>query len=205
MIASEFILTQEEAITLKLTDAYSVHRIIYDLFEDVRSDEEKKKSISSGILFVDKGVQDGKYIIWILSTRPPRNPLRGSLQYRQISDSFLTHDRYIFEVIMNPTRRESSSKKIVAIQAGEALRKWFLEKAPQTWGFRVNENTLRVDMLKPQKFWKNGNSAVTHSKARFIGDLQVVDRDKFAESFRRGIGRGRAFGFGFLQVIPIAK
>jgi len=205
MIASELVLLREEAIALRLTDAYSIHRIVYDLFEDVRSDEEKKKSVPSGILFADKGIRDGKRLILILSNRSPKNPLRGALRSRSLPDSFLIHDRYIFEVTMNPSKREKKSGKTIAIRGYDAIRKWFLEKAPEAWGFRVNEETFRVEMMTTQRFWKSEDNRVTQSSATFMGNLQVIDRGKFAESIQRGIGRGRAFGFGFLQVVPIVK
>ncbi len=205
MIASEFVLTREDAIALRLTDAYSVHRIVYDLFEDVRTEEEKKKSIPSGIMFADKGICDGKHLILILSNRPPKNPSQGTIQSRPIPDLFLAHNRYLFEVTLNPTKREKSSGRTIAIRGDETLRKWFIEKALESWGFRPNEATLRLETNTTQRFWKNENQQVTHSSVTFLGDLQVVDKDKFAESFRQGIGRGRSFGFGFFQIVPILK
>jgi CRISPR system Cascade subunit CasE len=37
----------------------------------------------------------------------------------------------------------------------------------------------------------------------FIGKLKVTDRIKFKESFRKGIGRAKGFGFGLFQIVPI--
>lgn len=34
---------------LRVTDAYSLHRVVYSLFDDVRSDAEKAASHTSGI------------------------------------------------------------------------------------------------------------------------------------------------------------
>lgn len=34
---------------LKITDGYSLHRVVYSLFDDVRSDEQKQGSVASGI------------------------------------------------------------------------------------------------------------------------------------------------------------
>ncbi len=205
MIASELILTQEDAIALRLTDAYSIHRIVYDLFEDIRTDEEKKNSIPSGILFADKGVRDGKHLISILSNRPPKNPILGTLRSRPIPDSFLSHGQYIFEVTLNPTKREKNSGKLITIRGHETIRKWFTDKALESWGFRPNEATLRVETNTVQRFRKNENQQVTHSSVTFLGDLQVIDQNKFANSFRQGIGRGRSFGFGLFQIIPTLK
>jgi CRISPR system Cascade subunit CasE len=35
------------------------------------------------------------------------------------------------------------------------------------------------------------------------GELEIVDRSLFIKSFQQGIGRGRAFGFGLLQIAPL--
>lgn len=205
MIVSELVLTREEAIALKLMDTYSVHRIVYDLFEDVRTEKEKTESVPSGILFTDKGIRDDKRLILILSNRPPRIPQQGTLQCRPLSDSFLMHDRYRFEVKMNPTKREKSSGKTIAIRGFEAIRLWFLERATEAWGFRVNEEGLRVNITSDQRFWKNPHNKVTQAVATFSGELEVVNREKFINSIQNGIGRGRAFGFGLLQVVPVLK
>ena len=44
---------------------------------------------------------------------------------------------------------------------------------------------------------------VTHNSASFVGKLKVMDRAKFQESFRKGIGRAKGFGFGLFQIIPL--
>ena len=38
--------------------------------------------------------------------------------------------------------------------------------------------------------------------ATLKGELRVTDLDYFRQSFLQGIGRGRAFGFGLLQIVP---
>jgi CRISPR system Cascade subunit CasE len=44
---------------------------------------------------------------------------------------------------------------------------------------------------------------VTNNAARITGVLRVVDKEKFQSSFYQGLSRGRAFGFGLLQIVPI--
>lgn len=204
MIASELILSREDAINLKLTDAYSVHRIVYDLFEDIRSDAEKKSSVPSGILFVDKGIKSDKRIILILSNRHPKKPSRGTLNTQSVSDAFLAYGRYRFQVVLNPTKREKSSGKTVAIIGREAIRDWFIANASEKWGFQVRPETFIVETCQSQRF-KKANHQVTQSTATFTGELYVTNRELFIDSFRRGVGRGRAFGFGLLQIVPMAS
>lgn len=52
-------------------------------------------------------------------------------------------------------------------------------------------------------FPRDDGRNVTLSKARIIGELAVTDRDRFIHSFTRGIGHGKAFGCGLLQIAPL--
>ena len=47
-------LSRTDIKALKITDAYSLHRVIYDLYDDMRTEQQKQESHSSGILYVDK-------------------------------------------------------------------------------------------------------------------------------------------------------
>ena len=51
---SRYLLSAADRRALRWTDSYSLHRIVYDLFEDIRGDDRQR---GSGILFVDKGVR----------------------------------------------------------------------------------------------------------------------------------------------------
>lgn len=53
--ASVLRLNRADMNTLKITDAYALHKVVYGLFEDIRSDAEKQASIPSGIVYADKG------------------------------------------------------------------------------------------------------------------------------------------------------
>lgn len=201
MIATQLTLSHADTIALKITDAYSLHRVVYDLFEDVRSNAEKCASIPSGIIYVDKGWKANFRKILILSDRFPKSPIYGNLKSQIIPDSFLSHQHYLFEIVINPTKRDSKTGKTVAVVGNEAVGEWFSSKAEQSWGFTIVEDSLRVEKIDVQKFSKS-NHQITQSSARLLGELCVVDKEKFIKSFKQGIGRGRAFGFGFLQIVP---
>ena len=55
MIASVLHLSRADVKALKITDAYSLHIAVYSLFDDIRTENEKQKSVPSGILYADKG------------------------------------------------------------------------------------------------------------------------------------------------------
>ena len=43
---------------------------------------------------------------------------------------------------------------------------------------------------------------ITISRAVIQGVLKVTDKERFRQSFAAGLGRGRAFGCGLLQIVP---
>jgi len=201
MIASALHLNRSDVKTLKITDPYSIHRVIYDLFEDIRSSKEKQSSVSSGFLYADKGGDFNHRQILILSDRMPQIPKYGELRIKTIPSDFLSYDNYRFEVTVNPTQRNNASRKIIPIKGRENIAHWFINKS-SGWGFKVNPHTLEVLKISVKRFEKKGHQ-VTQSYANLTGQLQVVDKERFNQSFKKGIGRGRSFGCGLLQIVPI--
>lgn len=218
MIASELLLTRDDMKKLSVTDAYSVHRVVYDLFSDIRSNVEKHASNSSGILYADKGIVSAKNLelnvrrILIVSNRAPGEPKYGTLNSKPIPNDFLGYKRYAFEVIINPSKRDRKTGKTVALREGTiaetrlAIETWFIAKAPESWGFSVNQKNFQIQEIGVQRLCKSRDSdvLVTQHRAILKGELVVSDAEKFARSFKLGIGRGRAFGFGLLQIAPLA-
>lgn len=184
-----------------VTDAYSIHRVIYDLFEDVRSDDQKGASIPSGILFADKGGDRGSRRILFMSDRAPRPPRVGTVRVKTIPDAFLDHDIYRFETVINPTKRDSKTGKLIALRTREDITSWFAGKSEASWGFETDASTLEVRTIQVLRFEKKGTK-VTIGQAHVTGFLKVKNRELFIKSFKQGIGRCRSFGCGLLQIVP---
>ena len=202
MIASFLRLTRADIKALRIRDAYSLHRVVYDLYPDTRTELEKYTNVPSGILYADKGGDWNSRHILMLANRSPKTPEHGQLNSKTVSASFLQHDHYGFEVIINPTRRDKASGKIMAIRGYEAITQWFIGKAPNVWGFSVKPQHIQLRDLGVKTFDKKEH-AVTQGCATVRGELAVIDRTRFIQSFQYGIGRGRAFGFGLLQLVPL--
>lgn len=205
LIASVLHLDRRAVKALRITDPYSLHRVVYSLYEDVRSEAAKAASEASGILYADQGGDFYGRKILLLADRSPADCIDG--QYgevcsKPISDDFLEHAQYRFKVIVNPTRRDSASGKLLPVKNREAIADWFYERA-SGWGFQVSAEHLQVDRLDVLQFPARQQHTVTLAQAHLQGQLQVSDRDLFYRSFRRGIGRGRAFGCGLLQIVPL--
>ena len=190
---------------LKVTDLYSLHRVVYSLFEDVRSEAEKRSSQSSGIQWADKGGDHQARHILILSNREPKPCAYGRLESKTLPAMFLDHQHYRFGVTLCPTRRDSKSRKLVPVIGRDAIADWFCERAPVSWGFAVDRERLQVGDVTVQSFKGKQGVPVTLQQATLSGFLSVEDRPLFQESFRGGIGRGRSFGCGLLQIVPIIE
>lgn len=208
MIASVLHLDRTAVKALRITDAYSLHRVVYSLYEDVRDAEQKQASTASGILYADQGGDIRGRKILMLANREPMAAVEGQhgkVLSKLIPGNFLEHDQYRFKVIVNPTRRDSASRKLVAVRGREAVARWFAERANNSWGFEVSPQQLQVDKIEVMQFKDKQNRNVTIGQAHVQGVMRITDKAQFSDSFTQGIGRARAYGCGLLQIVPVIE
>lgn len=205
LYAGSLRLDRRDIRMLKITDPYSVHRTVYSLFENIRREEDLNSSVTSGILYADKGGDfDGRRIL-VVANRPPdiaRLGGCGVLEIKQITDAFLSHDRYRFKIMLNPTRRDSKSRKLMPIKDRTEILDWFTIKAEKS-GFALVRENFSLDAIEVLNFAAKERREITLNTATISGILHVVDAANFKKSFAEGIGRARAFGCGLLQIVPI--
>jgi CRISPR system Cascade subunit CasE len=192
MIAAVLKLSRSDCQALKITDAYSIHRVIYSLFPGDKRD----------FLFADKGGDYNSRRILILAERQPVAPQYGTIEVKKIPADFLDHDLYGFEVILNATKKDCKTGKTVPITGRENLHQWFIKKAP-TLGFEIVQGSLEVRKTGVQSMDIGEGKKITHNIASFIGRAKVIDKIIFQESFNKGIGRAKGFGFGLFQIVPL--
>jgi CRISPR system Cascade subunit CasE len=208
MFASALHLDRKAVKALRITDTYSLHRVVYSLFEDVRTDDEKAGSTSSGIIYADQGGDHHGRKILMLSDRMPHEAVDGvygEVRTKAIPEEFLDHGRYRFNVVVNPTWRDRASRKLVSVRGRDKIAEWFQNRAPKSWGFKVDEVSLQVDNVDVLQFNDKRKRPVTIVQAHVQGLLEVTDQDSFSQSFKQGIGRARAFGCGLLQIVPVTN
>jgi len=198
MIASVLTLTRRECLEAKITDAYSVHRVVYSLFPATEGTRD--------FLYVDLGEGPGGRQVLLLSARAPVDPAWGRVETKALPPGFLDHSHYGFEVRVNPTKRHPKTGALEAVRGREALVAWFGQKALEH-GFEVLSGPgglplVDVREVGVQRFPK-GVATVTHATATFVGKLRVVDPQLFRRTFESGFGRAKAFGFGLLKIIPL--
>ena len=199
ILVSQYLLSLQDCKTLRITDTYSLHRVVYSLFPDIREGKEG----SSGILFADKGAFKGVRRLLIVSDREPLSPEAGTIQSTELKEGFLTFPHYRFEGVLNPVRKNAKTGRREPIRGREAVAEWFLKKA-LSCGFSLDEASLQVADISVDRFEKAGH-AVTLSKARITGILTVTDKERFTQSVAHGIGHGKAFGCGLLQIAPLVS
>ncbi|MGN0918259.1 MAG: type I-E CRISPR-associated protein Cas6/Cse3/CasE [Oxalobacter sp.] len=190
---------------LAITDSYSVHRLIYNLFDDVRSEGEKQQSIPANFCYADLGGNTLRRQFLVLSDRLPRAQewQDSSISVKKVEDRYLEEKAYRFKIIINPTTRDSATQALKPVKGREAIADWFLQRAEKNWGFRPNPETLIVDKVEVQVFTAKNNRRITLAQAHLSGTFEVTDRTLFIKAFKAGIGRGRAFGCGLLQIVPV--
>ena len=130
---------------------------------------------------------------------------------KPIPETYFTHHRYVFQLCANPTRKlaaqnpDGSFKKNgrrAPLGGREQLVAWISRKG-EHGGFTVAEDALRTFTRGREYFEKNGMRGL-HSAVEFRGVLTVTDPQRFRETFTRGMGSAKAFGFGLLVLAPIA-
>lgn len=144
-----------------------------------------------------------------IPTRPEWCPV-DSWQTKPIPETYFGKRRYAFQLLANPTKKvtklgadgkPTKNGKRVPMRTREEYVAWMQRKAEQG-GFAVESDTLRTIQQGRESFQKKGADG-THTAVEFQGVLTVNDPAKFHETFTRGIGSAKAFGFGLLVIAPI--
>lgn len=191
--ASKFELGTKDYRILKMYDQYAVHKVVYSLFNDIRTTDDKKSGKRSGILYVNNGFQRDTMSLVILSTRKPHStPLLGKLSIKEVSKTFLEYKRYKFNIVVNAY---SNNKILHGTDAIDwAKNKIETEAGVAIHGMFIVNTTAQI--IQKDKM------TITHNMVRLNGVMTIIDKDKFKSAFVNGIGKGKAFGMGFLQVSP---
>jgi CRISPR system Cascade subunit CasE len=201
---TQIILDFATAARLRLRDCYDWHQAVWKAFPG--RDGERRDFLTR----LDER-RDG-FRLLIVS---PNEPIRpewcppGSWQSKCIPETYFTRRRYVFQLCANATKKvakvgvdgkPTKNGRRVPLRTREEFVSWLSRKGEQG-GFAVSEETLRTFSRGREYFEKQGTRGL-HSAVEFQGVLNVTDPLKFHESFTRGIGSAKAFGFGLLVIAP---
>ena len=175
-----------------LSDAYAWHSAVWQCFPD-RPDKERN------FLFRCDEQPTG-FCLLILSPSRPSPPVWGRMETREVSQTFLEHPVYQFQLKANPTMRRKSDGRRLGIYQTDQLKAWMDKKAHNN-GFAIISS---LDIAGPVDavFFRNGKLG-KHTWADFKGVLEVRNPNLFKTSFTVGIGSAKSFGYGMLMLKPI--
>lgn len=192
-------------------DSYRWHQAVWEAFPER---DGKSRDFLTRLDVKDRGFQ-----LLILSQQKPARPgwsPEHEWETREVGERFFAAERFAFQLRANPTRKlrvdlpDGSRKKNgrrQAITDRDGLEQWLIRKG-QAGGFACDASTLTIHPARKETFQKrgeNGRLVGVVQGVEFRGSLTVVKRDVFEESFARGIGPAKAFGYGLLLLAPVSE
>jgi CRISPR system Cascade subunit CasE len=188
-------------------DSYRWHQAVWEAFPG-RADEKR-----DFLTRLDRR-KDG-FRLLIISDIAPTRPdwsAESEWQTKVIPESFFRSSCFLFQLCANPSKKvakegpdgvRTKNGRRVPLQKREELEAWILRKAGQG-GFVVNAASLRI-VPRGREYFEihSRNEKGLHSAVEFEGVLTVMDAAKFRETFVRGIGSAKGFGFGMLALQPV--
>jgi CRISPR system Cascade subunit CasE len=208
----------------RLRDRYDWHRLAWTCFKGLLPPNPQKGHFAKGtkpenqpnppadlLMRLDER-REGFRLLVISPTEPARPEWcpPGRWRTTSIPETYFMRRRYVFQLCANPTKKVKSRSdgslpkhgRRVPLGKRDELVEWIKRKGDQG-GFIVDEATLRTFSRGREYFKKDGRTGL-HSAVEFQGVLTVTDPAKFHETFTRGIGSAKAFGFGLLVIAPVS-
>lgn len=186
-----------------LSDNYAWHQELWRAFPDC---DHKERDF---LFRIDR--DENRMTVWILSMQKPEELKEwGRWETKEVSDSFLKYQYYVFSLRANPTvmhvvRNDTGERKKNGrrgtIYAADELERWLRGKGEQS-GFTIEQCACAPPVK--EYFYKQGKKGV-HGRVDFTGVLSVTDPEKFQYAYQHGLGSAKAFGFGLLLLRPIVE
>ena len=179
-----------------------------------------KREADSGFLFRIDPQPYGRAVILVQSAVEPdwnyafHNAgylLAAKPEVKTFEPDFSKGQRFRFRLAANPTRRLSKNSPDAKAESigkrvpvpNNKLLDW-LDRRAKSGGFSIAEGTTTVSSGYIY-INKRGNNGQRLRSVRYDGVLEVTDPDIFYKTIIRGIGSGKAFGFGLLSVAPVNR
>jgi CRISPR system Cascade subunit CasE len=181
------------ALKQGLGNPYKLHQWIWNALPD-------NPDASRDFLF-RSDVKNSFLKILLLSERIPLPSEEVQWKTTEMSDTFLGHGAYRFQLRANPTFRRASDHKRLAIFDEGKIREWFTRKFSEAGCDVQGLETTAPRKLQFQK--GSGTHQGTVYSVDASGILVVRNESQFRAAFENGIGPAKGFGFGLLLLQPI--
>ncbi|MCX7599827.1 MAG: type I-E CRISPR-associated protein Cas6/Cse3/CasE [Armatimonadetes bacterium] len=192
----------------ELADLYQLHRTLLRAFPErlpqservlFRVDVDRRTGVPT-VLVQSQSQPDWSFLAdrpdYLLRVPPPlENPA-----WKPYHPSVGVGQLLQFRLRANPTFRRNNKR--LAWLREEDQRAW-LDRQAERSGFRLLQLTvIPQGMATATKYDDSHRHNLRHFAVVFEGVLQVTEPDAFLVAIARGIGAGKAFGFGLLSVAP---
>lgn len=125
-----------------------------------------------------------------------------------LKQAFVQDAKFYFRLIANVTRKKEGKR--FGIYDEEEQMKW-LERKGQQSGFKPLTATISDFSVGNRRIMQNmakgdkdiPKQVIFNYGVRFDGMLKITDSDVFLNSYLKGIGPAKSFGFGLMTVKPI--
>lgn len=204
---SKIVLTPHQEEREHLHNIYQLHQKLWQGFGKKPNDKDRD------FLFrIDPGHGKTKEILLQSLSEPNWSrifPDQG-VQMKSFSPHFIEGQRFFFYLRANAmvakmSERNAKGRTKKRPMPAEQYKDWFLAQG-EKHGFSVQ----LVDRVGDVTVWgykqKSEEKQQSKQHLRFTGQnlqghLQVTDVTQFSEIYQKGLGRGKAFGFGLLSLI----
>ena len=164
---------------------------------------------SSTYLLIQSGDKPDLHHIVDQFGRPDTGQTGDTVDYEPFISNIEVGQTWRFRLRANPVRsippKEPNARgKVCHHITSEQQLKWLLDRC-ENWGVSMSNGgspTVNIVQREKRTFDRKG-SKVTISTVTFEGELTIINRDKFVESLRNGIGRAKAYGCGMITIARI--
>lgn len=218
MFLSQVILEGRTARVHNLVaDLYRQHQFVYSAFPDESDREESGEKERPSVLYRLEATDSGaRFAFLVQSEEEPdwmgcgeRHPgVICASHIKEVDPHFSDGQRLRFRLRANPTQMrlvdptERKGYKRVGLYKEEEQRDW-LARCGERLGFRAEGVSIIPKGVltgrKPASHEGKGDD-IKCLMVDFEGSLTVTNSETFAETYRTGVGRGKAWGGGLLSV-----
>ncbi|MCX6378707.1 MAG: type I-E CRISPR-associated protein Cas6/Cse3/CasE [Armatimonadetes bacterium] len=219
MFLSQVILEGRTARVHNLVaDLYRQHQFVYSAFPDKSDREESGEERRPSVLYRLETTDGGARFVFLVQSEEEPDWMGCGERHigvicashiKEVDPHFSDGQRLRFRLRANPTQMrlvaptERKGYKRVGLYKEEEQRDW-LARCGERLGFRTESVSIIPKGVltgrKPASQEGARGNAVQCLMADFDGSLTVTNAETFAETYRTGAGRGKAWGCGLLSV-----
>lgn len=182
-----------------MADCQKMHCMITSLFGTARQE--------SNILYRTNFVADQMHL-YLYASHPVAEEASGRYRITQRDitpwlGQMAAGQYWKFDLIASPSKKVSTkgqknSQRRILRQPLER-QAWLERKAAQS-GFFICQVLEQEQLHVSGKHHEDKGGTMYHDAYHYQGVLQITDADAFREALQKGIGSGKAYGFGMMMV-----